>query len=72
MSEGGIHVRSIAGQAHWQQGKVERHQQTLKEHLARTIAHSGVDKIQEVKIVLNECCHAKNPMLREFSFCMPQ
>ena len=42
LSKQGIELRSIAGQAHFQAGKVERQNQIVKDMVAGTVKHAGV------------------------------
>ena len=67
-SEAGCHVDSIASQAHWQAGKVERHNQLLKSTLRNTVKCVGVEGESMMRVALAESCAVKNNMIREFGF----
>ena len=57
--------KSIAGTAHWQAGKIERHNQIIKDILTNVINHtqsSGFEWLEEIGM---EAVHAKNSLVRE-------
>ena len=56
---------SIAGTAHWQAGKIERHNQIIKDIMRNVINHTqcvGLERMSEVAL---EAVHAKNSLVRE-------
>ena len=61
----GSSLSSIAGTAHWQAGKVERHNQTIKDMLRTTIRHSGVKGRDGMRTASREVAWAKNSLVRE-------
>ena len=65
VGEGMTAVVSIAGTAHWQAGKVERHNQTIKRMLESTIRHSQVVGEEDMKRCAREAVQAKNELVRE-------
>ncbi len=65
VSNHGTNVMSIAGTAHWQAGKVERHNQMIKDILRNVIKHVGAKGTEHVIQVAVEASHAKNSLVRE-------
>ena len=65
VSNHGTTVISIAGTAHWQAGKVERHNQIIKEILRNVIKHVGAKGSEHVRKVAAEAVRAKNSLVRE-------
>ena len=65
VGEAGASLVSIAGTAHWQAGKVERHNQTIKDMLRTVIRQTGVKGREEMKKVAREVSWAKNTLTRE-------
>ena len=72
MGEAGIHVYSIAGQAHWQHGKIERHGAILKDMMSRTIVQADVHGKHRLEWVCVEVAMAKNSLIREHGFSPSQ
>ena len=62
VSNHGTTVISIAGTAHWQAGKVERHNQIIKEILRNVIKHVGAKGSEHVRKVAAEAVRAKNSL----------
>lgn len=65
ISEAGVRVSPIAGQAHWQHGKIERHGAILKDMIAKVVAETnavGEDQMDWLRV---ECTRAKNSLVRE-------
>lgn len=58
-------IVSIAGTAHWQAGKVERHNQIIKDILKQVINHTQVKGVEQIEEVALESIHAKNSLTRE-------
>ncbi|CAE7631963.1 RE1 [Symbiodinium sp. CCMP2592] len=65
VSESGASLVSIAGTAHWQAGKVERHNQTVKDMLRTVIRHTHVRGREQIRVAGREVCWAKNTLVRE-------
>lgn len=61
----GSSIVSIAGTAHWQAGKVERHNQIIKDILKQVINHTQVKGVEQIEEVALESIHAKNSLIRE-------
>ncbi|OLP76028.1 T-complex protein 1 subunit eta, partial [Symbiodinium microadriaticum] len=61
----GTALSSIAGTAHWQAGKVERHNQTIKDMLHKTIRHTQVKGREDMRKMGREVAWAKNSLVRE-------
>ena len=61
----GTALSSIAGTAHWQAGKVERHNQTIKDMLHKTIRHTQVKGREDMRKMAREVACAKNSLVRE-------
>ena len=65
VSKAGTILSSIAGTAHWQAGKVERHNQTIKDMLHATIRHAQAKRRDDIRLLAREVCWAKNSLVRE-------
>ena len=65
VGEGMTSVVSIAGKAHWQAGKVERHNQTIKRMMESVIRHGNVKGPEDMDRVGRETVQAKNELVRE-------
>ena len=65
VSEAGTSLVSIAGTAHWQAGKVERHNLTIKDMLRTVIRQTSAKGREELKLIGRETCWAKNSLVRE-------
>ena len=72
MGEAGIHVFSIAGQAHWQHGKIERHGAILKDMMSKTIIQAEVTGKRRLDWLCVEVSMAKNSLIREHGFSPSQ
>ena len=72
LGEGGISVVPIAGQAHWQHEKIERHGSILKDMLGRVISQLGVHEGDRLGWVADEVTMAKNMLVREHGFSPSQ
>lgn len=72
VSRMGSLVTSIAGQAHWQNGKIERHGSVLKDMIQKTVTQSGANGVEEMELVGKECVVAKNSLVREHGFSPEQ
>ena len=56
---------SIAGTAHWQAGKVERHNQIAKDMIQKNRNHTQTKGEQAMKEMAVKISHAKNSLVRE-------
>ena len=56
---------SIAGTAHWQAGKVERHNQIAKDMIQKIRNHTQTKGEQAMKEMAVKISHAKNSLVRE-------
>ena len=65
VSEAGSSLVSIAGTAHWQGGKVERHNLTAKDMLRTVIRQTGAKGRESMRSVGREVAWAKNTLVRE-------
>ena len=61
----GASISSIAGTAHWQAGKVERHNQTVKDMMHSVIRHGHVKGREDMRRMSREVTWAKNSLVRE-------
>ena len=68
MGRVGSVVVAIAGQAHWQHGKIERHGQTVKDMMKRIVQQSNIKGPLEMSWAAIEACGAKNSLVREHGF----
>ena len=71
MEKFGTRVRFIAGQAHWQQGMVERQGQWFRAIWDKTIAHT-VPSEQELDYTMAMVCAAKNNLRRKHGYSPSQ
>ena len=65
VGKAGTLMLSIAGTAHWQAGKVERHNQIAKDMIQKVINHTQAKGEQAMKEMAVEVSHAKNSLVRE-------
>ena len=65
VSSAGTLLTSIAGTAHWQAGKVERHNQIIKDMITTTIRHTQARGREQVRSLAREVSWAKNSLTRE-------
>ena len=68
MGRAGSVVVPIAGQAHWQHGKIERHGQTVKDMIKKVVHQSNLKGPLEMSWAAIESCCAKNSLVREHGF----
>jgi hypothetical protein len=72
LGEAGIQLAPIAGQAHWQNGKIERHGAILKEMMKKTIQQTEASGEEELTWLGIEITGAKNSLIREHGFSPSQ
>lgn len=72
LQEMGVKVTSIAGQAHWQHGQIERHIGILKDMMSRAVKHTQTSGPEQMEIMCRECTQAKNSLIREHGFSPEQ
>ena len=65
VSEAGSALVSIAGTAHWQAGKIERHNQTIKDMLKTVIRQTTPKGREQMRGVGREVAWSKNTLARE-------
>ena len=65
VGESGCSLSAIAGTAHWQQGKIERHNRTVKDMIINTIRHTQARGREEMRKLAREVACAKNSLVRE-------
>ena len=70
--ESGIQVVSIAGQAHWQHGKIERHGAIAKDMLKKVIIEGDIKTREHMYWAAIEVSNAKNALIREHGFSPSQ
>ena len=58
----GIKQLTIPPEAHWQQGKIERHGGFLQNMLTKIDMEHAIDDYPQLQTALNQCTHAKNSM----------
>ena len=71
MEKHGIKIRYTAGQAHWQNGHVERQNQWFRAIFEKVLEHD-VTTDDEVEWALAEVCQAKNHLRRRHGYSPPQ
>ena len=59
-----VHLRVVAGYAHWQLGKTERHGDILQHMLERCDQDHGIENEDQFKQTLQHICNAKNSLSR--------
>ena len=72
LGEAQIQVFPIAGQAHWQHGKIERHGAVLKDMIGRVVNETQAKGEEEMNWVAVEAAAAKNMLSREHGFSPSQ
>lgn len=72
LGEAGITVVPIAGQAHWQHGKVERHGSILKDMLSKVAHQIDGKNFKQLQWMVDEVVMAKNSLIREHGFSPSQ
>ena len=72
MGEAGALVVPIAGQAHWQHGKIERHGAILKDMLIKVCNERDVTDKEAMAWACTEVTNAKNALIREHGFSPSQ
>lgn len=72
MGKAGTAVVPIAGQAHWQHGKIERHGAIVKTMLTKVLSQNDGVTPEEVGWLANEVTMAKNMLVREHGFSPAQ
>ena len=65
VSEAGSALVSIAGTAHWQAGKIERHNQTIKDMLRTVVRQTSPKGREQMRAVGREVAWSKNTLARE-------
>ena len=65
VSEAGSALISIAGTAHWQAGKIERHNQTIKDMLRTVVRQTSPKGRDHMRGVAREVAWSKNTLARE-------
>ena len=58
----GIKQLTIPPEAHWQQGKIERHGGFLQNMLTKLDMEHAIDDYPQLQTALNQCTHAKNSL----------
>jgi hypothetical protein len=64
MAQGGIRVRFVPADAHWQLGKAERHGHAFRWITKRLISQFGVVTVSDMELVASMALHAKNTLTR--------
>lgn len=72
LGEAGVTVVPVAGQAHWQHGKIERHGGILKTMIQKVLHEIDGKKPLEVDWAAQEVTQAKNMLAREHGFSPSQ
>ena len=68
LGESGIQVVPIAGQAHWQHGKIERHGGVLKDMLRKVLIQNDCHDAEQVGWMANEVTMAKNMLAMKHGY----
>ena len=63
--QSGTNLAAIAATAHWQAGKIERHNQTIKEMMFATIRQTSPAGREDMRKLAREVAWAKNSLVRE-------
>ena len=58
-----IRCTTIAPEAHWQNGTIERHGGFLQHMLSKVDMEIPIESYQQLQLALNQCCQAKNSMM---------
>ena len=67
----GCKIRSAAGQAHWQQGVIERHGLWFQENIKRVIDEKSIGA-EDIDLAIQACNSAKNELRRRHGFSPKQ
>ena len=65
VSQAGTSLSAIAGTAHWQAGKVERHNSIIKDMLRKTVQCTQPKGMEAMRVLSREVTFAKNSLVRE-------
>ena len=65
VSQAGTSLSAIAGTAHWQAGKVERHNALVKDMLRKTVQCTQPSGREAMRVLSREVVFAKNSLVRE-------
>ena len=65
VSQSGTSLNAIAGTAHWQAGKVERHNAIIKDMMRKTVQCTQPCGREAMRILSREVTFAKNSLVRE-------
>ena len=63
----GVKLRASAGQAHWQQGVIERHGQWFQDILRRVIDEKSIDE-EDIDLAIAHTTQAKNELRRRHGY----
>ena len=58
-----IRCTTIAPEAHWQNGTIERHGSFLQHMMTKVDMEVPINNYQQLQMMLNQCCQAKNSMM---------
>ena len=58
-----IRCTTIAPEAHWQNGTIERHGSFLQHMMTKVDMEVPINNYQQFQMMLNQCCQAKNSMM---------
>jgi hypothetical protein len=58
-----IRCTTVAPEAHWQNGTIERHGGFLQHMLSKVDLEIPINSYQQLQLALNQCCQAKNSMM---------
>jgi hypothetical protein len=58
-----IRCTTVAPEAHWQNGTIERHGGFLQHMLSKVDMEVPISSYQQLQLALNQCCQAKNSMI---------
>ena len=58
-----IRCTTIAPEAHWQNGTIERHGNFLQQMLSKVDLEIPIENYHQLQLALNQCCQSKNSMM---------
>ena len=58
-----IRCTTIAPEAHWQNGTIERHGSFLQHMLSKVDLEIPIENYHQLQLALNQCCQSKNSMM---------
>eukprot|EP00971_Amphidinium_carterae_P133288 2639584-Amphidinium_carterae.3 len=65
----GVEVRLCAPEAHWQLGRIERHNYTFKQMMQKVVDSNSACTNEDIDLACLSVCHAKNLLIQRQGRC---